>query len=272
MGHVSIAGLNVRALRHGMVGQPGWELFGPWAEGERVLEALVEAGEEFGLKRVGARAYSSNTLESGWIPSPMPAVYTGATLKPYRQWLPANGYEATASLGGSFYSKDVTNYYFTPYDLGYGSIVKFDHDFIGRSALEKIAAGPHREKVTLVWNADDTEHAIGSLCHKGLAAKYIDFPSAVYATLPYDKVTKGGETIGVSTWSGYSYNERAMLSLAMIDPAYSRPGTEITLVWGEESGSRSRRPPVEPHRLTEIRVTVAPVPYSEVARTAYRPH
>jgi glycine cleavage system aminomethyltransferase T len=199
----------------------------------------------------------------------MPAVYTGDELKPYRQWLPPNGYEGTASLGGSFYSKDITKYYFTPYDLGYGSIVKFDHDFVGRSALEKIAAGPHREKVTLVWNPDDAEHAFGTIFRKGDSSKYIDFPSAVYATLPYDKVTKGGQAIGVSTWSGYSWNERAMLSLAMIDPAYAKPGTEITLVWGEEG---SRRPPVEAHKQTEIRVTVAPVPYAEVARTSYRPH
>ena len=42
-----------------------------------VREAIVEAGEEFGLRQVGGRAYSSNTLESGWIPSPLPAVYTG---------------------------------------------------------------------------------------------------------------------------------------------------------------------------------------------------
>ena len=105
-----------------------------------------------GRKRIRTEqvgAYSSNTLESGWIPSPMPAVYTGDTLKAYRQWLPATGYEATASLGGSFYSPDITKYYFSPYDLGYGSIVKFDHDFVGRSALEKMAAVPHRQKVTL---------------------------------------------------------------------------------------------------------------------------
>jgi glycine cleavage system aminomethyltransferase T len=85
--------------------------------------------------------------------------------------------------------------------------------------------------------------------------------------LPYDNVTKNGKTIGISTWSGYSYNERAMLSLATIDPAYSKPGTEVTLVWGE---GESRRPPVEPHKLSEIQVTVAPAPYSEVARTTYR--
>ena len=131
-----MAGKTVGALRHGMVGQPGWELFGLWDDGEAVLEALLAAGEEFGLRRAGARAYSSNTLESGWIPSPLPAVYSGESTKAYREWLPATGYEGSASIGGSFVSDDIEDYYFTPWDLGYGSYVVFDHDFIGREALE----------------------------------------------------------------------------------------------------------------------------------------
>ena len=32
----------MRALRHGMAGQPGWELFGPWDEGEAVREATAD--------------------------------------------------------------------------------------------------------------------------------------------------------------------------------------------------------------------------------------
>ena len=63
-------------------------------------------------------------------------------MKPYREWLGAKSYEAMASLGGSFYSNDIRDYYLTPYDLGYGPFVKFDHDFIGRQALEKMAAKP----------------------------------------------------------------------------------------------------------------------------------
>lgn len=269
MGDFTIAGRKVRALRHGMVGQPGWELFGPWVERDDVKNAIIEAGKDFGLRQVGSRAYSSNTLESGWIPSPMPAVYEGEKMKAYRQWLPANGYEATASLGGSFYSDNIRDYYLTPYDLGYGSIVKFDHDFIGREALEKMQGKTNRTKVTLVWNPDEAAKTIGTMFQDGPHAKYIDFPSAVYATLPYDKVVKDGKTIGVSTWSGYSFNERAMLSLAMIENEYSKPGTEVTLVWGEEGGG-SQRPTVERHKQVEIKVTVAPVPYSEVARSAYR--
>jgi len=53
---VRIAGRTVRALRHGMVGQPGWELFGPWEDEQAVREALLEAGEELGLRQVGGRA------------------------------------------------------------------------------------------------------------------------------------------------------------------------------------------------------------------------
>jgi vanillate/3-O-methylgallate O-demethylase len=75
-----------------------------------VRQAIVEAGKEFGLRQVGGRAYSTPALESGWIPSPLPAVYTGEAMKAYRNWLPANGYEAKASLGGSFYSDRTEDY------------------------------------------------------------------------------------------------------------------------------------------------------------------
>ncbi|HLH32482.1 MAG TPA: aminomethyl transferase family protein [Terriglobia bacterium] len=267
-----IAGCDVRALRHGMVGQPGWELFGPWEYAEPVRNAIVEAGQEFGIRQVGARTYPTSCLESGWIPSPMPAIYSGEKMKPYRQWLTGKSYEATASLGGSFYSDKIEDYYLTPYDLGYGPFVKFDHDFIGRAALEKIATKPSRNKVTLVWNGDDFARAFRSLCQPGGdITKYVDLPLANYSTLPYDKVLKGGKTVGLSTYTGYTYNERAMISLAMIDAEHSEVGNELTLVWGEE-GRGSTKPTVERHSQIEIRAEVAPAPFAEAARVSYRPH
>ena len=269
MTEFTIAGRRVRALRHGMVGQPGFELFGPWEDGEAVKAAIVEAGRDFGLRLSGSRTYSSNTLESGWIPSPLPAIYSGDKMKPYREWLPANGYEASASLGGSFYSNDIRDYYFTPWDLGYGPVVKFDHDFIGREALEKIAERPRRKKVTLVLNSDDVLKGMATIFQQGPRTKYFEFPSSVYSTLPYDKVLKDGKVIGVSTWCGYSSNEGAMLTLAVVDQEQSDPGTPVTFVWGEEGGGSSK-PTVERHVQLEIRATVAPVPYAEAARTAYR--
>jgi syringate O-demethylase len=267
---VDMAGHEVRALRHGMAGQAGWELFGPWDEGEDVRQAIIAAGQELGLRLVGSRAYSSNALESGWIPSPLPAVYTGDSLSSYREWLPAAGYEANASVGGSFVSGRVEDYYFTPWDIGYGHLVKFDHDFIGREALETMAGGVHRHKVTLALENEDVTEVLGTMFDKTDRAKFIDWPSAVYAMHPFDAVTAGDEVIGVSTWIGYSYNEGKMLTLAVLDAEHAEPGTEVTLVWGEPGGGTAK-PTVEPHVQREIRAVVSPVPYVETVRQQYAP-
>ena len=268
MTRLTIAGKTMWALRHGMAGQPGLELFGSWDDGETVRQAIIEAGKDYRLRLVGARAYSSNAIESGWIPSPLPAVYTGEAMKPYRQWLPAEGYEAKTSIGGSFYSERIEDYYLSPWDLGYGPFVKFDHDFIGRQALEKMAGKTHRKKVTLALDSDDVLRVIGSMYQKRDRFKYMDFPSAVYAMHPYDTVLVNGKMAGLSTWISYSANEGKMLTLAILDAEHSTPGTDATLVWGEPGGG-SAKPTVERHVQTEIRAVVSPVPYSEVARTSY---
>ena len=260
-------GHEVRALHHGMSGVPGLELFGPWDEMEDVRGAIVEAGADFGLRQVGSRVYATNTLESGWIPCPLPAIFTGDELKAYREWLPADGYEGTGSLGGSYYADDISDYYATPHDLGYWPFVKFDHDFVGRDALEAMGDEPERRKVTLAWNGEDVASAMGSLFEKGEAAKYINLPLSNYATWPHDKLLHDGDMVGVSTFSGYSYNERSMLSLGYVD-ADVPVGAELVMVWGEEGGG-STKPVVERHRQAEIRVVVSPCPYSEVVRTSY---
>lgn len=264
---INIAGRRVRALRHGMAGAPGLEVWGPYEEREEIRAAIVDAGKHFGLREVGARAYATNTLESGWIPSPLPAVYTGDKMKSYRQWLPATGYEGTGSLGGSFHSKNIEDYYMSPYELGYGPFVKFDHDFIGREALEKMACKPHRRKVTFAWNPEDVATVFKSMFEPGEIYKCIDLPLSNYASASYDQVLVGGKTVGLSMFSGYSYNERSMLSLGVVDPDMEI-GNEVKIVWGEEGGG-SKKPTVERHKQIEIRAVVSPVPYSEVARKSY---
>lgn len=265
---LTIGGRQVRALRHGMAGQPGFELFGPWEDYEAVHSALVEAGKDSGLRLVGGRAYSSNTLESGWIPSPLPGYYAGEGSKAFREWAGENSYGAKASIGGSFVSDRIEDYFLTPWDLGYGLFVKFDHDFIGREALEKMAEGPHRQKVTLALDTEDVLRATSSNFQKGDRAKFFEYPSAVYAMHPFDQVLVDGKQVGLSTWVGYSQNEGRMLTLAMIDPQYAEPGTRVTLLWGEPDGGTSK-PTVEPHIQTEIGATVSQVPYSEAARDSY---
>ncbi|HEX6636117.1 MAG TPA: hypothetical protein VF033_00555 [Steroidobacteraceae bacterium] len=265
---MTIAGHRVRALRHGMAGEPGLEVFGPYELRDEIRAAILEAGKDEGIVAVGSRTYASNTLESGWIPSPLPAVYTGESMRTYREWLPANGYEGTGSLGGSYVSSNIEDYYLTPYDLGYGSFVKFDHEFIGRPALEKRAGGPHRRKVTFEWNGEDLGRILASLAERdSLPCKFFDLPIANYASSSYDVVKLGDRVVGLSMFTGYSHNERCGLSLGVVD-ADVEVGTELTLVWGEEGGG-TVKPTVERHRQCEVRVKVAPAPYSRDARTTY---
>jgi len=267
MGVIRIAGREVRALRHGMAGAPGLEIWGPYEEREEIRAAIVEAGKDFGLCEVGARAYATNTLESGWIPSPLPAVYTGEKMKAFRQWSPAMGYEGSGSLGGSFVSKNIEDYYMTPYELGYGPFVKFDHDFIGREALEQMAVREQRRKVTFAWNSDDVAKIFRSLLEPGEIYKYIDLPLSNYASASYDQVLHDGKLAGLSMYSGYSYNERSMLSLGVVDPDVEI-GSEVTIVWGEEDGG-TQKTTVERHKQAHIRAIVSPVPYSKVVRETY---
>ena len=265
---IKIKGKEVRALRHGMAGEPGLEIWGPYAEREEIAAAILEAGKEFGLVPVGSRAYATNTLESGWVPSPLPAVYTDERMKKYREWAPANSYEAAGAIGGSFVSSNIEDYYLTPYEIGYGPFVKFDHDFIGREALEKMNGGQGgRRKVTLAWNGEDVARIQNSMLQKGEHFKYIEMPLSNYANSNYDRLTAGGKTVGVSLFSGYSYNERSFLSLATVDEDVAI-GNEVVLHWGEPNGG-TRKTTVERHKQAEIRAIVSPVPYAVTAREAY---
>ena len=268
LGDITIKGRMVRALRHGMAGAPGLEIWGPYAQYDEARDAILEAGREFALVQVGSRAYASNTLESGWIPSPLPAVYTGEKMRKYREWLPAAGYEGSGSIGGSFVSDDIEDYYLTPYALGYGPFVKFDHEFAGREALEALARQPQRKKVTFAWNGADMARIYASLFHPDEeCCKFFDLPIANYASASYDAVLMGSKVVGYSMFGGYSFNERTALSLGVVDPSIDI-GDVLTLVWGEENGG-TRKTTVERHKQVEVRVKVCSVPYARDAREGY---
>ena len=269
MGYMNAAGERIRTLRHGMAGAPGLEIWGPYESYERVRDAILEAGREFGLEPVGSRAYSSNTLESGWIPSPLPAVYTSEELRGYREWLPANSYEAVNALAGSFVSESIEDYYLTPWELGYGGFVKFDHDFIGRDALEALDKDSQRRKVTLEWNSEDLGKLLASPVGPAPGHQFFDLPNANYGSSNYDAVKDAdGNVIGLSLFTGYSANERKGLSLATINPDVPL-GAEVEVVWGEPGGG-SRKTTVQPHEQLAVRAIVSPAPYTAMAREEYQ--
>src|SRR6201986_1864173 len=163
MSHMNAAGERVRTLRHGMAGEPGLELWGPFGSYERVRDAIVEAGREFGLEPWGSRAYGSKHPGARLDPPPLPPVYTAEELRGYREWLSADDYEASNALAGSFVSANIEDYYLNPWELGYGPFVKFDHDFIGRDALEQIEPEGQRKKVTLAWDDEDITRILSSV-------------------------------------------------------------------------------------------------------------
>jgi glycine cleavage system aminomethyltransferase T len=91
---------------------------------------------------------------------------------------------------------------------------------------------------------------------------------SLYDTFHYDRIEADGKVVGVSSWTGYSGNERAMLSLGTIDVECAAPGTEVMLIWGEDKPSSKVQ--VEDHVPVGIRATVMPAPLVEKARTVYR--
>ena len=252
-----------------MAGAAGLELFGPFDDYDRIRDAILETGAPEGLLAAGSKTYSTVAHESGWFPSPLPAIYTGEALADYRKWLPATSLEANLSLGGSFLGPSVEDYYLTPYDIGYGHIVKFDHEFIGRDALERRQGEPHRHKRTLLWSKDDVVRIFASQLGEGERYKFMDMPASHYATCPYDDVRKGGKPVGISHYPVYTSNVRNWISLALLDEDAADPGTEVVLTWGEPDGG-SDKPTVEHHAQTTVACTVEPCPISVTARETYK--
>ncbi|MFF0501828.1 hypothetical protein ACFYU5_35955 [Nocardia aobensis] len=266
MGEFEIAGTPVRALNHTMSGVPGdeytgLELWGPAEHARRVLDTLMQAGAEFGLRRGGGVAYISSNNESGWIPAPVPAIYTHPELKAYRESVSAFSIEANLGIEGSFASDDIEDYYHTPWDLGYGRFIKFDHDFIGRSALEERAAQPHRKKVWLEWNSDDVVRVMrDSLFGEEPRPKILSIPNPIPNTAYHDSVHKGDEFVGLSIFGGYTVNIRQMVTMAVVDEPHAYDGNQVTITWGEPDGGTSRAFMAPHHTQTNIRASVRTTP------------
>jgi vanillate/3-O-methylgallate O-demethylase len=261
IGDFEIRGKKVRALRHGMAGTAGFEMFGPWEDQAVIMDALEEVGEKYGMRKIGSLAYPTTTLESSWMPLPVPAVYHGEAMKPFREWLTIPHIEVLGSVGGSLASNNIEDYYMDPVEVGYTNLIdpKRD-DFIGCEALKDRVANQRRTKVTLVWNHDDLMKVIHDSLYADPPARFVNFPLATYSTFHVDEVRKNGKQVGIAQYSGFTANAGEFVSLSIVDLEHATPGTELTLIWGEQE---LRRPTIEKNTLREVRVTVAPAPYFE---------
>lgn len=252
---VDLAGKKTRAFRHGMAGQAGYEFIGPYAEGAEIKKIFMDAGQAFGLVHVGGMAYYTNGIESGWVPTPNPGIYTAPDLEDYRKSLSVFSYEGQKPLHGSFFSENIEDYYLSPYELGYGKMISFNHDFIGRKALEAKKNNTTRTKVTLVCNSEDVEKLFGK--DHGYILSYGRY-----------RIEHKGKLVGLTFYSGYIDPLKKLLALSLVDNEFATPGTEVEIIWGEHPG-----PGFGPDvnlGFPRLRAVVAQSPYDAHAREVYR--
>jgi vanillate/3-O-methylgallate O-demethylase len=115
------------------------------------------------------------------------------------------------------------------------------------------------------WNAEDVATIIASAFIPGAEPfKCLDFPVPNYAASMYDRVMMADRVVGFSMFATYTYNERAVISIGIVDPDIQN-GDVLALVWGEENGG-TRKPTVEPHKQKSVRVKVASAPFALDAR------
>jgi len=260
-GHIKIAGHDVVALRQGMAGEIGYELQGPYEDAEDVYRAILEAGQEFGIRQLGGRAVFINHLEACFptiVTDYLPAIFDedlAEYLNEFRSAMPA--FASTFNIAGSFESDDIRDWYKSPVELGWSKVIKFDHDFLGREALEKEVAAPKRVIRTLVWNPDDVVEVYASLFKEEQPFDFMEMPRDQRGFMYCDKVMNGDTLVGTTTSRGYSYYFRKMLSLATVDVEHAEIGNELTVIWGAPG-----------HPQKRIRATVAPAPFKKDNRRA----
>jgi len=177
---IHIAGREVVALRQGVAGELGYELQGPAQYAREVYDAIVTAGQDFGIRRLGGRTAFINHLEACFptiVTDYLPAIFDddmAEYLAEFKAAMPA--YAATFSIAGSFESDHFGAWYRSPVELGWTKNIKFDHNFIGREALEEEVARPRRIMRTLVWNPDDVVDVYASLYRAGKPFHYMEIP------------------------------------------------------------------------------------------------
>jgi glycine cleavage system aminomethyltransferase T len=254
---VTLGGGRAVVHRLGMSGALAYEVHGHSDYALAAYQQLRGAVEAVGGKRQGFLNYALGNHTVGGYPNQFqhylyPYAESGADLAAFIAQVP----HLDLGLAGSA-SDSRSNVYHTPYDVGWGGLVNFDHDFPGKAALQRIAENPSRRAVTLEWNADDVAAAFATqLQGPGLAAAdevtSAGFTLEDFASLKMrvDYVLSGGQTIGVTTGRTIDYLENRMVSLAFIDPAFSDVGTDVMVLWGDSAETQ-----------LEIRARVAPLPY-----------
>lgn len=255
----TIAGVQTRILRQGMSGEVGFELQVPAADAQKVYDAVLEAGQEFGIRQMGGRVSQMNHLQAAYPTHSvdyLTALFDddgAGYMDEIRHGMWAEYEKYYWAIAGSFESDDPRDYYRSPVELGWGNRINFDHRFPGDEALKAELASPRRALRTLRWNGDDVVEVFAEFFTAGGdLPTFMEMPSDPRGYLWFDKVLVDGALVGTTSNRGYSAYFREMISLAVVDVEHAEPGTEVKVLWGD---------PGTPQR--EIRAVVAPAPYKQ---------
>ena len=250
-----IAGKTVEVGRIGMSGNLAYEVRGPIADGPAVFDAIYQANKDIGIERLGWRTYLVNHVEGGF---PQAAWTFGMAMvndQGFRNWVGSDHFSLHPQRTGSYDPTNLRARQRNPFEVNWDKAVRFDHEFIGREALEKVASSPdQRRTVTLRWNADDVIDIYASLYRPGEEYRTMDLPTTPtwgHGMLEHaDRLLAGDKLVGMSSGSIYSYYFRENLSMGCVDVSHSKPGTELIVQWGDHG-----------KRIKDVRVTVDRFPY-----------
>lgn len=136
----------------------------------------------------------------------------------------------------------------TPVEVRWQNMARFDHDFIGRAALQAEMAAPKRTTVILRWNPEDVMDFYASLLRPGDSYKPLDLSYAPQRWLMAhaDHILRDGRRIGYSSGTTYSYYFREVLSMGCLDLDASQIGTDVIVQWGDYG-----------QKIKNVRATVA---------------
>lgn len=245
--------LLVRICRTGVTGEVGYEFHAPTDTGKayEIWRAIREVGKPFGLREMGWRVQTVGHVETG--------IATGvvdflAAWPPHYTMRRFIAQDEVACL-----EWDLSEHLCSPAELGFGHVIDFEHDYLGRDALLREAeeGGPARRLVGLEWNSEDVAELFAAQLHDDPAPPPPELPKGRFSPL-YNKLLKDGEHVGWATSHAYSPTLRRMISLARIRKDLIEPGTDVIILWGSFSD--------EPK--CELRARVVKLPFIPQTRRA----
>lgn len=233
--------------RIGMSGTIAYEIHGSAELGPQVYDCLYQTGKEYGIQRMGWRDYTINHTFGGF---PQMTVHFELSLYQSPEFCAAAPF--MPKISGSVEPENMRARFRTPGEVDWLWMAKFDHDFIGREALENEVRNPGRKIVSLELNVDDMCDVYRSQFTDD-PYKFMEMPCAEEqpAGGHQDYVTdKEGNVIGIASNPTYSSHYRTTICQAIIDHDQIEEGKEVILKWGDYG-----------KKIKDIRAVITRYPY-----------